>query len=628
MTMARHQFTVTDSAGNIVPNVIVEVRHEASGQPLAVLKSDRDGAVAMSNPFTTGSDGFAAFHVGGGAYNIRAYLGPSGAPTWEAEPWRYVPIGLISESDSAGDLLSANNGSDFADKAATRINLGIFDFDSRADAVAATISAAQNVVRTAGYAAFGDGGHAMYARVAVQPTHAGKLQSADGAWWELTDSQPNLFQFGGATAAADNATALQNLIDYCASKKSPANIPAGNFTVLSTITIDADVGIIRGAGRSNSTIAAGSSFAQIFLFTSLAIGTSVQELTLSTSGTTTRPVKVEQDSVAVSFDLCSFYGDSADALIYSNGQNIVVERCGFSTGASTIYALILDCYNQNTAFSGNIVYGTGRGIQIIDTLTPGLNRVEGTRIVNNFFINTGPTNIEVHNSLLTTIVGNVVDQTSLYGLQIMAGADNVTANGNYFGSNNSAGTHAIQIDATAGSGHVINGNVIAFSDYGIVISASGAQRVSRVTISNNSFASIASNALLLDSVLNCKIIGNTDASTPASGSWNTQGTFGAGSYSFDNNGWYTVAPALFHTGSTYRFGNDTGIVGRNRGANSPGVAATSLVISHGLFRTPTKINANVSGLLEATGIFTIGASTFVAAWTTNTNATVMWDAEV
>jgi hypothetical protein len=100
MTLAAHQFTVTDEEGNVVPGAHIEVRSEIPGQPLAALYSDRAGASGLSNPTDTDSSGFIRFFVVGGAYQIWAYTGPSGAPTFEAPLQRYVAIGLNAEADS------------------------------------------------------------------------------------------------------------------------------------------------------------------------------------------------------------------------------------------------------------------------------------------------------------------------------------------------------------------------------------------------------------------------------------------------------------------------------------------------------------------------------------------------
>lgn len=120
MALARHQFTVTDELGNIIPGAHVEVRREDPGQPLAALKSDREGVSGMSNPFDADSEGFAAFHVLGGAHRIRVYTGTSGSPTYE-RIWRYVPIGTTAEFDI--DVLLAGQRSKVA--AATTANITI-----------------------------------------------------------------------------------------------------------------------------------------------------------------------------------------------------------------------------------------------------------------------------------------------------------------------------------------------------------------------------------------------------------------------------------------------------------------------------------------------------------------------
>lgn len=93
MALARHQFTVTDELGNVVPGAHIEVRREVPGQPLAALKSDREGSDDLSNPFDADENGFAAFHVIGGAYQIKAALGAF------LQTERFVPIGTAAEFD-------------------------------------------------------------------------------------------------------------------------------------------------------------------------------------------------------------------------------------------------------------------------------------------------------------------------------------------------------------------------------------------------------------------------------------------------------------------------------------------------------------------------------------------------
>ncbi len=94
MTVARWQATIVNEKGDIVSGAQIEVRREIAGSPLATLFSDRDGLVPLGNPFTVGTDGFAAFHSVGGAYRITA------TASGFTRTWRYVPIGLQGESDA------------------------------------------------------------------------------------------------------------------------------------------------------------------------------------------------------------------------------------------------------------------------------------------------------------------------------------------------------------------------------------------------------------------------------------------------------------------------------------------------------------------------------------------------
>lgn len=105
MSLAAHQLTVTDLQGNVVAGAHIEVRSEVPGQPLAAVYSDRAGTVALGNPFDTDSNGFVRFFVVGGAYQIRAYVGASGAPDFEAPLQRYVGIGLAQETDAPAEGL-------------------------------------------------------------------------------------------------------------------------------------------------------------------------------------------------------------------------------------------------------------------------------------------------------------------------------------------------------------------------------------------------------------------------------------------------------------------------------------------------------------------------------------------
>ncbi|HVQ43799.1 MAG TPA: glycosyl hydrolase family 28-related protein [Candidatus Saccharimonadia bacterium] len=98
MALARWQANIVDDAGNVQNGATVTVREETSGTPLASLFSDRAGVVPTGNPVSADSEGYAFFHVAGGAYQITATKGSF------TRTWRYVGIGTMSESDGPDDL--------------------------------------------------------------------------------------------------------------------------------------------------------------------------------------------------------------------------------------------------------------------------------------------------------------------------------------------------------------------------------------------------------------------------------------------------------------------------------------------------------------------------------------------
>lgn len=121
MTLARWQSTITDGQGNVIPEAFIEVRRESNLSVLAPIKSDREGAASLGNPFNADADGFAAFHALGGAYYIRAYK-VIGGELFE-KIWRYEAIGLAAETDlevgiSGGLNMAFDDGTSDADPGA------------------------------------------------------------------------------------------------------------------------------------------------------------------------------------------------------------------------------------------------------------------------------------------------------------------------------------------------------------------------------------------------------------------------------------------------------------------------------------------------------------------------------
>jgi hypothetical protein len=110
------------------------------------------------------------------------------------------------------------------------------EFDTRAAATAATIDSTVNFIRTRSYSTLYIGGGGLYKRKVSEPSHTAKLQSADGAWWELVpeDGEIHIFQLGGDAARNDSATSITTIFDDAIAAAAALNarkvyIPGGNY---------------------------------------------------------------------------------------------------------------------------------------------------------------------------------------------------------------------------------------------------------------------------------------------------------------------------------------------------------------------------------------------------------------
>lgn len=150
----------------------------------------------------------------------------------------------------------------------TLVTIEPVTFASRAQVTATAIDPAVTHLNTAGYQAPGDGGHALYARVASEPGHAGKVQSADGTWWEIGGYEINPLQFGAQTGSAtDTVASWQTALDLVTARISQSYYggtvrqSAGVFQFDSALT--ARSGIILELGHSWFEVESGDAFCNI-----------------------------------------------------------------------------------------------------------------------------------------------------------------------------------------------------------------------------------------------------------------------------------------------------------------------------------------------------------------------------
>lgn len=126
---------------------------------------------------------------------------------------------------------------------------GVVDLPNMPTAELVSLPATWQASRLLGYNAAGDGGTALYKRVASEPTHDGKYRSADrylpngsidnanGGWWELAELVPNIRMFGGVgnNASADGAAALA-LFTFGHAKGLPCLFPTGDWDLSTIVT--------------------------------------------------------------------------------------------------------------------------------------------------------------------------------------------------------------------------------------------------------------------------------------------------------------------------------------------------------------------------------------------------------
>lgn len=130
-------------------------------------------------------------------------------------------------------------------------------FDSRSAATAASIPNTVNFLRTAGFAAAGDGGGALYIRAVGSTT--GGFQSADGAWWAIADL--NSFQAEAFGAKGDGSNDIGGILNNLAVLAAGAEIRLGIglFKIATAVAYATAVNFgpalrLRGAGSALTTI--------------------------------------------------------------------------------------------------------------------------------------------------------------------------------------------------------------------------------------------------------------------------------------------------------------------------------------------------------------------------------------
>lgn len=147
------------------------------------------------------------------------------------------------------------------------------NYPDRSAAAAATIGSTIESVFVAGFASAGDGGAALYIRVASEPSHAGKFRSTDrflpsgstdplnGGWWSIAQKDLNPLQFGSTgDGATDDTATFVDALNAAAFFQLPLGIPGGcTFYIpeIASATLPSFIHMV-GSDRSTSVLDAGA----------------------------------------------------------------------------------------------------------------------------------------------------------------------------------------------------------------------------------------------------------------------------------------------------------------------------------------------------------------------------------
>jgi len=147
------------------------------------------------------------------------------------------------DGQTAAEIVDAIDA-DAAAKSALRSAIGVpFRFKTLSDASAATVPGDVALIEIESFAA-GTGG-AIYARATSQPSHPGRLRTADGAWWEIANPVLDPYVFGASgDGATDDTAELQAMFEACRLLQRDWYIPAARFKV-SAVTVYTG-GVCRG----------------------------------------------------------------------------------------------------------------------------------------------------------------------------------------------------------------------------------------------------------------------------------------------------------------------------------------------------------------------------------------------
>ncbi|MBD9635482.1 tail fiber domain-containing protein [Ensifer sp. ENS07] len=237
---------------------------------------------------------------------------------------------LLSDHASAAIVAQAQS---YANAAAAAANAG-FVFDTESDFESANVPVSLLFIQTSGYHAPGDGGGHLKKRISTPSLiKSWHKQSADGAWWEVSEieSRPQIFGARGDSVTDDTAAA-QSAQAYAKEFRLPVVWGRGRFVLSGTIEFPAGVPQI-GAG-AGEWLAWSSTLPKVPALTELIfIGTGPKSFSLplvtdmrTSGGVIANPSPISGDTKDTHYRLTSFMNDAGTPRQFSCA--VKTERSG------------------------------------------------------------------------------------------------------------------------------------------------------------------------------------------------------------------------------------------------------------------------------------------------------------